>query len=219
MGNNPNIWAFVQQTTKEIENTVWSKTGQDNLSLMHRKALVYLQKNVDIVIKPTEKGGNLVIMNRENYEQMCMIILLNREWYRPISKTVIHNYCMEYRNIIHKAFLDNIIDKQTWNYLNIKDPKIPTFYALPKVHTFLTNPPGRPNISGCGSLADNASSLVDSYLHPHVKSLFSYLQDTIDLLKVIEGIHIPNNAWLVTIDVESLYNTIPHEFGLKVIAD
>lgn len=32
LSNNPNIWAFVQQTTKEIEKIELSSSGSNNLS-------------------------------------------------------------------------------------------------------------------------------------------------------------------------------------------
>lgn len=64
-------------------------------------------------------------------------------------------------------------------------------YALPKVHKSLINPPGRPIVSGCQTLTENASALVDKYLYPHVTSLSYYIKDTIDLLQTIEGMHVP----------------------------
>lgn len=63
----------------------------------------------------------------------------------------------------------------------------------------------------------NASSLVDSYLHPHVISLFSYMKDTIDLLRTIEGISLPLGTWLVALDIESMYNSIPQNKGIEVV--
>lgn len=70
LGNNPNIWAFVQQITKEVEEMTWSRSCPDNFSPPHRKALQSLQKNVDLIIKPADKGGNLVVMDCANYEHV-----------------------------------------------------------------------------------------------------------------------------------------------------
>lgn len=163
----------------------------DNLSPRLRQALTSLQKNSELIIKPADKGGNLVVMDRTKYELMCLRILKNREWYRPISQTVKESYYREFRNIITCALSNGLIDKQTWSYLNIQEPIVPTFYALLKVHKSLTNPPSRPILSGCGCLTENASCLIDTYLNPHVRSLFSFVQDTIDLIKLIEGIVVP----------------------------
>lgn len=144
---------------------------------------------------------------------MCLDVLDNRQWYRPISKTLVENFTSEYYGLIFKAYQQGTIDLNTWSYLNVKDPRTPTFYSLLKVHKSLEHPPGWPIVSGCQGLTKNASALVDKYLYPHVTSLFSYVKDTIDLLRNIAGKQIPCNTWLVAVDVESLYNSIPHMSG------
>lgn len=50
---------------------------------------------------------------------------------------------------------------------------------------------------------------------PHVIGLPSYVRDASDLLKSLDGLSIPPDALLVTIDVEALLSSIPHEIGLK----
>lgn len=59
-----------------------------------------LQTNPKIIIKPADKGDNFIIMQRDQYEEICQQILNNRAWYRPIFRTVIDNFCNKYRNII-----------------------------------------------------------------------------------------------------------------------
>lgn len=137
---NPNIWAFVQQTAFEIENMDLEKLHTHNLSSRHRKALQDLQCHPDLVIKQADKGGN--VMDVPAYKRMCLDILDNRHWYHPISKTLIQNFTSEYYGLIFEAYQLGTIDLSTWNYLNVKDPKIPTFYSLPKVHKSLQQPPG-----------------------------------------------------------------------------
>lgn len=169
------------------------------------------------MVKPADKGGNVVIMDVDNYEVMCRDILNNREWYQPISKNIVDNFTEEYYSIIFRAYQQGLIDKNTWNYLNTKEPNIPTFYELPKVYKSLIKTSGRPIVSGCQSLTENASSLVDKYLCPHVTSLFSYIEDTIDLLQILEGMHVPKNTWLVAIDIKSIYNAILPPRRIEII--
>ena len=52
---------------------------------------------------------------------------------------------------------------------------------------------------------------------PHVTCLPSYIWDTQDLLRHIEGTHVPLDALLVAVDIEALYSSIPHERGIWVI--
>lgn len=75
LNTNPNIWAFVQQTTKEIENMNLGNHGHMNLSQAQKQAIKSLQNNSDIIIKPADKGGNLVIMNVDKMKPCVKIFL------------------------------------------------------------------------------------------------------------------------------------------------
>ena len=46
---------------------VRNNASKENLSLKERQALEQLKSNEHIVIKPADKGGNIVIMRREDY--------------------------------------------------------------------------------------------------------------------------------------------------------
>lgn len=138
LNTNPNIWAFVQQVCQTIEKHSFGPFSTSNLTSSQCKAIKSLQTNPHIVIKPADKGGNLVILNVDQYETMCKKILDNTDWYRPISKTVLENFYVKYRSIISKALFQGIINKDTWKNLNTRDPRIPTFYALPKTHKSFT---------------------------------------------------------------------------------
>lgn len=66
-------------------------------------------------------------------------------------------------------------------------------------------------------ISENASRLVDEQLRPHVINLQSYVKDTINFLQIIDNLHIPENAYLVTIDVEALYSSILRDKGIAAI--
>lgn len=60
---NPNIWAFVQQSTSKIKSMDLDDQHLHNLSFRHRRALRDLQCHLGlVVIKPADKGGNVVVM-------------------------------------------------------------------------------------------------------------------------------------------------------------
>ena len=53
-------------------------------------------------------------------------------------------------------------------------------------------------------------------MQPHDKNLDSYVKDTADFLRKLQNDpHVPKDAYLVTLDVTSLYSNIPHDDGIK----
>lgn len=85
------------------------------------------------------------------------------------------------------------------------------FYTPPKTHKNVNNPPGWPIVSGNCCITEKASRYVDSILRPFVVMIPPYLYNTMHLLQILEGICIPSTYWLVTIDIEALYCSIPHD--------
>ncbi|XP_077330261.1 uncharacterized protein LOC143964418 [Lithobates pipiens] len=156
-------------------------------------------------------------MDTAQYELMVNRILQNKEWYRKIPESHVNYTTTQYRKLIGSTYHQGLISKKTWEYLNVADPKTPTLYAIPKIHKHALDPPGRPIVSGNGCLTEPASALIGDFLRPFVEGLTSYLQDTRDLLKVLDGMCISENSWLVTLDVEALYNSIPHDLGIGVV--
>ena len=59
-------------------------TPKDNLSKSKRQALQQLKSNKRIVIKGADKGGSIVIMSKEQYEEMVMKHL-NTDTYEQVA--------------------------------------------------------------------------------------------------------------------------------------
>ena len=172
----------------------------DNLSSNQRKALHDLKRNNDIVIKPADKEGSIVIMNKDNYmKETC---------------TQLHNGCL-YQKVDNDPtptltnILKLLINEQQPNLQNdfLKlipfHPRPATFYNIPKVHKLPIlmvstcpssnpdnftieaqrldiNPPGRPIVSGIGTLTEYVSAFVVRELQPLLANIPSYIKDTTD---------------------------------------
>ena len=93
-------------------------------------------------------------------------------------------------------------------------------YFLPKIHKRLSNVPGCPVISNCGTPTEKASEFLDYHLKPVMQKSWSYIKDSGDFIEKIKRIsNIPDDAILVTADVVGLYPSIPHELGLKALEE
>ena len=78
--------------------------------------------------------------------------------------------------------------------------------------------PGRPVISFVNCHTTKISQYFDHHLQPHVQELESYVKDSTDFIKKVSTIDIvPQESFLVTRDVHSLFTNIPSNEGIKAV--
>ena len=95
----------------------------------------------------------------------------------------------------------------------MENPRTPKFHTLPKIHK--KGNPGRPVISSIDCTTSKISKFVDFHLQPLVRTIPSYIKDTKDFLNKIKNTEkLPENSYLVTMDVKSLYTNIPNIEGI-----
>lgn len=196
------------KTLRDICKLPHTKTSSQNLTIDENEALELLCNNVTIVIKPSDKGGNVVLMDNQDYLRMCQRILDNKDWYRSIPAKLIESYYTDFYTMIDRAFERCVITKDLHEFIRTKHPRVATFYSLPKIHKGHKPPPGRPIVSGNGGISENLSRVIDSFLQPFVLSMPSFLTDTIHFLQSIEELILLEKSILVAIDVEALYCSI-----------
>ncbi|KAM9316432.1 uncharacterized protein PAF06_007451 [Gastrophryne carolinensis] len=105
---------------------------QSNLDENLHKAIKEFEANHQLVIKPADKGGNIVVMSTTQYEDMCMQILNNKNWYTRTPMSRLTRDAQEYHNLIKEALDQGVINAHTAGFLESPCLTIPTFYALPK---------------------------------------------------------------------------------------
>ena len=105
-----------------------------------RQAGKSLSQNPNIVIKPEDKGGAIVIQDKQKYIEECLRQWNNTEHYKKLY----HNLTTEYNNKILKTLQQAVKEKQISEeeaiYLFNGYPRISNFYTLPKIHK--ANNPG-----------------------------------------------------------------------------
>ena len=83
-----------------------------------------------------------------------------------------------------------------------------TIYFLLKMHK---NPLKiRPIVSCNGGPTELASAFLDRLLQPHMRSVASYLRNSIQLIHMLEAHNFPPGVYLITLDIQSLYTNIDH---------
>ncbi|KAM4043149.1 uncharacterized protein ACNLHF_013530 isoform 1-T1 [Anomaloglossus baeobatrachus] len=214
----PNIELFVQivsENFKEIATHVTSR--EDNLTREERSRLYELKHLSNVVLKPADKGGNIVIWPSDMYEKEAFRQLSDSACYKKLTYNPLSSFSAQLKNILKRATDDGVVTSDLASALQVNEPSVVTMYLLPKIHKNSSTPPGRPIISGCNGFLENVNKWIESILQPIVQTLPSFLKDTGDLLKRVDGMHLGDDTLLVCADVESLYTNIRHGDGLAAV--
>ena len=76
-----------------------------------------------------------------------------------------------------------------------------------------------PIINSIDAPSAQISRFVDFHLQPIVQSIQSYVKDTTDSINKLAQVEdVPNDTYLVTMDVKSLYTNIRHTESIQSVA-
>jgi len=222
----PNTLNTIQQIVTNTESVLSSSKIRKNqfLVLNNRKinltnseklSLDKIRNNDSVIIKPADKGGATVIMNKTSYLNEAYRQLNNNKYYVKLDGPVFHNNITVINNILKTMKTESFVNLKQFEFLQAKNSdRARTFYLLPKIHKprekwpQLDMPEGRPIVSDCGSESYRISQFINSYIRPISIKHSAYLKDTRDFVNKIRGLKTPNGALLVTGDVTALYTNM-----------
>ncbi|CAJ0960947.1 unnamed protein product [Ranitomeya imitator] len=217
------VETFISLLDRDIKSTVHDQhlgllPVQHNLNPSEKQALDSLSRNKNIIIKPADKGGATVVMNRNQYTAEVRRQLSDPTTYRKLHNDPTYNIRQKITTILNKHHQLKTIDTKTKTYLINHHPVTPVLYILPKIHKDLHNPPGRPIVASTNSILNPLSIFLEKILTPHARSTKSFILDTGDFLDKIHNLRkIPPESILCTLDVNSLYTSIEHDKGIEAV--
>ena len=196
---------------------------RNNLTAEESRSLQQLKNDNTIVIKPADKGGATVILNKSAYLREAHRQLSNSRYYTKLSEPIYKDNISKINDILESMQLNESINKKQLLFLRAKETdRARTFYLLPKIHKPREKwpqpdmPEGRPIVSDTGSESYRVSQYIDSFIRPISMRHSSFIKDTYDFISKIRGQQIPKNALLVTGDVSSLYTNMHIDRTLRV---
>ncbi|CAJ0949096.1 unnamed protein product [Ranitomeya imitator] len=217
------VETFIEFVKKDIKAVLESiENGnlriKHNLSIEEFRSLQSLKARKELIIKPADKGGAIVVLDRSCYMDEIRSQLRDTNTYLPISSNPSFDIAREIKHLTSHYFQLGIIDQKLVEFLNCQHPVLPVFYTLPKVHKDLARPPGRPIVASTNSLLSPLAITMDKILSPLVPLTQSYLRDTTHFLTSLKDLGVlPKGCTLMTMDVNSLYTSIEHQMGLEAV--
>ncbi|XP_043943090.1 uncharacterized protein LOC122814881 [Protopterus annectens] len=194
---------------------------KQNMTRQEREALLELERNEQIIVRPADKGGLIVVLDRDSYKNSISASLKNDSSYEIIGVEQVSGYISRVRMVLEGLFTNGMIDEKLLEYFLVHKPIIPILQGLPKVHKSVVNPPMRAIVSSRGWCTEPVSIFVEKHLRPVLDSNKYILKDTEhflrDLYEFIE--EYDSNIMFVTLDVVSLFTVIPNVVGLAAVKD
>ena len=211
----PQIEHYIDTTKELIEDNLPSihKYNTTNLPPPQCRALKTLkQSRQKVTVKPADKNLGIVLMNTDDYITQCMLHLTDKSTYSLAptypSNTIkqqLQNRLINYKSDIqpHKYLYKSLFNET-------RHKQTPQFYGTPKIHKHYTHlPPVRPIVAQTNSILSLSASFIDHVLQPLARSYPDYIQNSTALSLLLQDLQVPDESILVTVDVTSLYPSIP----------
>lgn len=97
----------------------------------------------------------MVVWNCSDYIEEANRQLNDTPVYKPLHKDPGWEIAHKIQDVVQKAQTEGLIDTDLADVLIIQHPKTPLLYLLQKIHKSLQKPPGRPIVTGKGSILNN----------------------------------------------------------------
>ena len=190
-----------------------------NLTPEQRLAIKTLKDKANqIIIKTADKGSTLTVVKTTKYIQDGLEHLSDRIAYEILEEDPTPVIAGGIKNYITQLHNKGYINKIEKDYL-LPDEMIQTQYIyFPyKIHK---NPISiRPVVAGMASPTAKISKYLDHFFKKQVLKAKSYLKNSHSLVEIIKNLRLntETQTLLISVDVKSLYTSIPQEDGMKAL--
>jgi len=217
---------FLNNKITDNSDAVLKTFYNKNLTNGETRALADLKKNSNIIIKPADKGGGIVILNLAEYKREAYRQLLNTEYYVPLYESIQLTTAMRIKNILIDLHINRFLDYKQFLFLCPPiSPRPRVFYLLPKIHKPLDSwdspwmPPGRPIVSNCSSETSKIAEYIDSFLIPISNKHPSYIRNSFELVTKIQNMNIDEHDFLITADISALYTNMENSITIAAVKE
>ena len=193
-----------------------------NLSWRHRKALVDLRHNHDLVIAFADKNLGLVADDAANYLRNGIACLGNTHRTLPTTAFTASNLILTTMSAMRDRLSPLLHLLPQWGKLwmtavlstaahprSMKKFKVPAFRLLYKIHKSVLG--FRPITGNHCWATQPVAELIAFLLLPFVRETPTYCKDTDDFQRQLSTVRVYGNWYLITYDVVNLYPSIPHQ--------
>jgi hypothetical protein len=176
-----------------------------------------LKANNAIIIKPTDKNLGPAVMDTSEYMQQVLKEHLLTDNYTQLTQTEAHNKIEAVKVTLRNLISNNANSLPQPELIYFKRSlsnhfRLPIFYGLPKVHKMPASL--WPVVSPTNSLLAVFSIWLDYKMKSLLPLIKSYIKNSVEVIKDLRDLFIPQNALLFSTDAVSMYTNIDAALGL-----
>ncbi|CAJ0931730.1 unnamed protein product [Ranitomeya imitator] len=137
------------------------------------RSLMDLKHNRNLIIKPADKGGAIVVLDQTYYINEILSQLSDTNTYMPVSNNPTFEIGRQISNLVSHYLSLGVIDQKLGDFLINHHPVIPVLHTLPKIHKDLLRTPGRPIVASTkGTVTLSDAAAIQTTIRIAAASLF-----------------------------------------------
>ncbi len=219
----PIIENYIYNTKDDLDLQlphIYNKNKQNNITTKESKAINRLKEQKQITIKQADKNLGIVVLDTTDYLDKCLTHLSSTTYqlvdaFPSSIKRDLENTIINFKPELIRY------NQRLYKFLTPSEKhRIPRFYGLPKIHKVLSpneTPPIRPIVSHTNSLLSCSAKFIDHILQPIAKCYPDYLHNSSELILKLSTLPVPKDVMLVSMDVTSLFPSIPQKECLQIV--
>lgn len=188
-----------------------------NLLNDYKKTKQFLKDNKDIIVMRADKGGNTVIMRKDEYVETMRLMLSDSTVYNRIDKDPTNKFQTLANNLVNNLEKDGAIDNTTAKRLKTHNAAPPRIYGLRKIHKEACKL--RPVVSSIKGPSYKLGRYIHQILSPLACGNNINVKDSTEFVTFINKAQLPENYILISLDVVSLFTNIPKKLVNKIIEE
>ena len=211
--------AAYKETKKRIQAAFKHRRppGASNANKEQLEALKSLRKDESIIVKPSDKGKGLVLLNKDDYVTKAQTVTSTYQKLKgdPTRKTE-----AETKRII-KTRLQDKVESRTIMALLPQSSRAAELYGLPKDHK--PDIPLRPIVSACGDPLDKITWFLERIATQLLHHVPAHLKNTDEYLNRLKQQYpdnkLPEKSIIFSVDVVNLYGNIPPDEATEALLE
>lgn len=173
----------------------------------------------NIVFTKADKGNTMIILNRQDYIDRVEKFL-NENHFQVVSKYSVDSFNNKVKKVLKNC--TQLIDDKLRYSLTTHNFQIPKLYGLMKIHKTEDTQmiPIRPVVSSINTPTQKIARFLNNKLRHLIEFNPKYvLKNSQDLIAKIKDVKIPDNSFLISLDVTNLYTNVPVEEVKEIVKE